>query len=269
MGRVDVRSHFDNKEPQVRLRPHVTGTHGRRHYTSTGVERCHGRLAPEKHADNFWLILSRKPIEGLLPPINQIISTEMDPHCSTNIISHWGQIVAPTGLTKYDRRKGKQKIVYFLLQPSVLFFFTEHNMTLNRVWRSVLLCRRFHNTRGNYLDLCHLLNIVGAADRGWSNLPVKAVVILRLAEAPMCEEPSLYSVVKPWHISLSCEIPVDQNVISFTPSGVVEVALLWHKYKNTRVTRWRTATKCVWAQPFIATLKRIKPLIFITALQTS
>lgn len=177
----------------------------------------------------------------------------MDSRCSTNIITEsLGANCCPDWFNKIWQTERKaedfninaslESLVVFRLQTLVLFFFTEHNMTLNRVWRSVSLCRRFQNARGNYLDLCHLLNIVGAADRGWSNLPV----ILRLAEAPIwcqCEEPSLYSVVKPWHIPRSCEIPVDQNVINFTPSGVVEVALWWHKYENTRVTH---CNKCVY-----------------------
>lgn len=39
-------------------------------------------------------------------------------------------------------------------------------------------------------------------------------------------------------------------MINLTPSGVVEVALLWHKYKNRRVTQWRTATNVCMGSAF-------------------
>lgn len=132
-------------------------------------------------------MLSGKPVEGLLPPINQSISTERDSRCSANIITEsLGENCCPDCFNKIWQMERKeedlnmnasQDSLVFPAPTSGAFFFAEYNVTLNRVWRSASPCRRFQNERGNYLDLCHLLNIVGEADSGWSNLPVKTVVI--------------------------------------------------------------------------------------------
>lgn len=70
------------------------------------------------------------------------------------------------------------------------FSFAKHNTTLNRVWGSASLCWSFLNERGNYLDLCHLLSVVWAADR-----EADLIFPLKQSSSSLCRRTTLVSVL--------------------------------------------------------------------------
>lgn len=176
-GWVDVRSRFDNNEPQARPHGCITGTGGSQRYTTTKVERCHSQKCTDgwfannlKHfscwitKSNFWPILSGKPVKALLPPINQSIIIEMASRCiitsslGANCCPNWFNNIWQIERKAEDFNMKASQESPVLPAPAFGAFSTKHNTTFNRVRRSVRICRRFLNERGNYLDLCHLLN---------------------------------------------------------------------------------------------------------------
>lgn len=221
---------------------------------------------------NFWLILSGKPGEGMLPPINQSINTEMDSRCSANIITEsLGANCCPGWFNKiwqterkaqdFNMKASQESPVFPDPAFSAFFFFflfflfnwAQHNLK-SSLGKCNALLRLPEWERKWFGSLSSIKYSVGSRE-GWSNLPVEAITIPGSALLSV-----LGALPVLWHSGWPKR---DKYGLCLRLQGL---SRLCHQQiqEHTCDTQCSETNVCVWAQPSISTLAHISWLIFIT-----